>query len=32
MPHAVISLKTVTVQFCVYLESQKIDIENELND
>ena len=32
MPHTVISFKTVTVQFCVYLESKTLDIGNELND
>jgi hypothetical protein len=34
MPHTVISLKTVTVQFCVYsyLVSEKADTGNEMND
>ena len=30
--HTVISLITVTVQCCVYLESEKVDIGNEMND
>lgn len=30
--HTVISLKTVTVQFCMYLVSERVDIGNELID
>jgi hypothetical protein len=30
--HTVISLKTVTVQFCVYLEAERVENGHELND
>jgi len=32
MSHTVISVKTATVQFCVYLESERVDSGHELND